>query len=230
MSDYFKKPIFVMGLPRSGTSMVAGLLNICGAWTGSTVPCRSKINPKGFFEHSRIREQVIKLILKEIGCDPLGVTKLPPIDINIEANELLTDVLYQIIIQDGYKSDTPWLYKDPKLTLIWRIFTNAFPGAKWVIVRRDKDAVIDSCLRTHFMVQHSTDRDYWEKFTDEYLARIEAFKQADIPFFEIWSEEVITGNFEKVKELVEFLDLDYKESEVKEFVSPSYWNEGKIDA
>ena len=32
------KPIFVLGLARSGTSLIAGALKTCGAWLGRTVP------------------------------------------------------------------------------------------------------------------------------------------------------------------------------------------------
>lgn len=73
MQNYFNSPLFVLGLPRSGTSMIAGAISICGAWTGSTVPGGSPENPKGFFEHTVIREHVTKKILINIECDPLGV-------------------------------------------------------------------------------------------------------------------------------------------------------------
>ena len=79
MYNYFDSPIFVLGLPRSGTSLITGSLSICGAWIGSTFPGDAN-NPEGFFEHITIRENVTKNILKQLlGCDPLGVRKLPPI-------------------------------------------------------------------------------------------------------------------------------------------------------
>ena len=78
MQDHFNSPIFILGLPRSGTSMIAGAIRICGAWTGVTVPA-SQANPKGFFEHTVIREHVTKQVLTGLGCDPLGVRKIPPV-------------------------------------------------------------------------------------------------------------------------------------------------------
>lgn len=121
MQDYFSEPIFILGLPRSGTSMIAGSLGICGVWTGETVPACSVSNPKGFFEHTIIREQVIKKLLIQIGCDPLGVRKLPSVDIQGEIQGL-TDIIKGILERGGYKNNQPWLYKDAKLTLLWPYF------------------------------------------------------------------------------------------------------------
>ena len=70
------RPILVTGLPRSGTSIVAGSLKRCGAWLGRTVG-RGHSNPKGFFENRTLREQVNKGILEALGSDPLGVSSLP---------------------------------------------------------------------------------------------------------------------------------------------------------
>ena len=95
---FLKRPILITGLPRSGTSLTAGLLDICGAWSGTTVP-GSKDNVKGFFEHAMLRETVNKTLLSRIDCDPLGVKKLPPHELPPINNfkETITD----IIVSDG---------------------------------------------------------------------------------------------------------------------------------
>lgn len=65
--------IVVLGTPRSGTSMTAGLLAQHGVWTG---PCRKadKFNPKGYFENQELaalrfcdapREDVESLLEKQ---------------------------------------------------------------------------------------------------------------------------------------------------------------------
>jgi len=221
--DYFNTPIFVLGLPRSGTSMISGSLGLCGAWTGSTVPGGGPANPKGFFEHTAIRELVTKRILSDLGCDPLGVRKLPPIDIQIEAIGL-ADIIKNILEKDGYKHDKPWLLKDAKLTLIWPIYKRAFPHATWLVVRRDEEGFINSCLRTNFMNQHSQSRDFWKNFAEEYRVRINALKDSGANVLEISSPEVINGKFDHLREVVSRLGLTFRENEVKEFISPDYWH------
>ena len=227
MQDYFNTPIFILGLPRSGTSMIAGSLGICGAWTGSTVPGGGTENPKGFFEHATIREHVIKKILKDLGYDPLGVRKLPPVDLQIEVSGL-AGILKSVIEKDGYKNDRPWLYKAVKLTLLWPMFRKAFPDANWLVVRRDEDEIIDSCLRTSFMKHHSQDRDFWKNFAREYHVRIDALIGSGANVLEISSPEVIGGNFDHFREVVTRLGLTFKEDELKEFISPDFWH-GKAD-
>lgn len=223
MKDYFNSPIFILGLPRSGTSMIAGSIGICGAWTGSTVPGGRPANPKGFFEHVVIRDQVTKPILVHLGCDPLGVRELPPVVLQAEIPRL-ADAIRGILEEDGYKHDMPWLYKDAKLTLIWSIYKKAFPDAIWLVVRRDIEGFINSCLRTDFMNQHSQDRDFWAKFADEYLLRIDALKASGARVLEISSPDIIGGEFGGLKELVSRLGLTYREKELKDFISPTYWH------
>ncbi|MCP3850092.1 MAG: hypothetical protein GY694_07640 [Gammaproteobacteria bacterium] len=223
MKNYFSSPIFILGLPRSGTSMIAGTLGICGAWTGSTVPCSSPVNPRGFFEHTLIREHVTKKILTRLGCDPLGVRKLPPVSLDGDIPNL-ADVIYEIIQKDGYKHDVPWLYKDAKLTLIWPLYKKAFPGAIWLVVRRDEEGFINSCLRTDFMKQHSQNRKFWKKFAQEYEIRINALKESGATVLEIYSPDVIKGDVENLKELISQLSLVYREKALKEFITPAYWH------
>jgi hypothetical protein len=223
MQEYFNKPIFVIGLPRSGTSMIAGSLGICGAWTGSTVPGGGTENPKGFFEHAAIRELVIKKILKDLGCDPLGVRILPPFDLQIEVIDL-ADIIKSLVEKDGYKNDRPWLLKDAKLTLLWPIFRKAFPDATWIVVRRDEEGFINSCLRTSFMKQHSQDRAFWKNYAEEYRVRIDALIDSGANVLEISSPEVISGNFDHFREVVSRLGLVFNEDGLKKFISPDFWH------
>ena len=55
--------------------MTAGIFAALGVWTGTTFP-GTKDNPKGYFEHVILREQVTKGILAAHGYDPLGVHNL----------------------------------------------------------------------------------------------------------------------------------------------------------
>jgi hypothetical protein len=222
MRDYFNTPIFVLGLPRSGTSMIAGSLGICGAWTGSTVPAGPE-NPKGYFEHTAIREFVTKKILADLGYDPMGVRKLPPIDIQIEVLGL-AGIIRNILEKDGYKHDKPWLLKDPKLTLVWPVYKKAFPGATWLVVQRDEDGFINSCLRTNFLYRHSQNRNFWKNFAKEYQVRIDALKNSGANVLEISSPDVINGNFGHLGEVVSRLGLTFRENELKKFVLPNYWH------
>jgi hypothetical protein len=55
LKDYSKSPIIITGCARSGTSMIAGIINLCGAWKGVTSG-PNKYNAKGMFENHELRQ------------------------------------------------------------------------------------------------------------------------------------------------------------------------------
>ena len=223
MFNYFDSPIFVLGLPRSGTSLIAGSLNICGAWVGSTFP-GDENNPEGFFEHKIIRENVTKNILKQLlGCDPLGVRKLPPIKYEVRDSNL-KNIIWKILKDDGYEDNRSWLYKCPKLSLTWQFFLDAFPNAKWVIVTRDHKSIIDSILRTNFMNQHSTDYVFWENFINQYNIRINELKNSTTNYKEIISSHIVEKNYISFIDIVNWLGLTFKKEAIEQFVYKPYYN------
>ena len=225
MSNYKNKPIFIVGLPRSGTSMVAGILANCGVWTGRTVR-GDKNNPKGFFENIFIREQVIKGMLRSSGCDPLGVTKLPPLDVNWSSNAVAA-AFSQVLKHQDYDDKSPWLYKDAKMTLLWPVIHKVYPSATWVIVRRDPKALVKSFLRTSFMSQHSKSSRFWKKFIDEYISRLDALKKSNANYIELDSGEVIAGNYAQLEKLLLSMNLSLNAGKVNQFVSPDLWERKK---
>jgi len=208
--------------------MVAGCLGICGAWTGRTVPGSVAENPKGFFEHVVIREQITKRLLIQLGCDPLGVRKLPPEDLQGEVSNL-AKIIRVVLESEGYDNDRPWLYKDAKLTLLWPIYKKSFPEAKWVIVNRDKEGIINSCLRTSFMRQHSGDREYWERFVAVYVSRLTALRNSGACVLEVSSSEIVNGGLESLKDTVNQLGLTYRKEELEMFITPSFWHSESRD-
>ena len=106
-------PIFITGLPRSGTSMTAGILNKLGVFAGETIS-GGPANPKGFYENIVIREQIVKSILRFYGKCPLGIKSLPPIDFNPNVlinKQSLSDVLYNVMLDQGYSGSLPFSIK-----------------------------------------------------------------------------------------------------------------------
>jgi tetratricopeptide (TPR) repeat protein len=222
-------PIFVLGIPRSGTSMIAGALHHCGAWIGATVP-GGPSNPEGFFEHVMLRERVLKPMLVQQGADPLGVRALPPLDRLTPQPELKGDVLRQLAIENYPGGDQPWLYKDCKLSLVWPLWRDAFPDARWVIVRRPAEDIVRSCLRTMFMSQHSFDPEFWRAWVKEYENRLEALKASGVWWREIDSHDAVVSDMASLRNLVQDLGLQWNEPAVRSFIKPQHWHAAKEGA
>lgn len=98
-------------------------------------------NPGGYFENRYIREQIIKPYLINCGADPLGQKAFP-----------------RTLVPWTYEFDVEF-YKDCKLALIWE----ALPEAKWIVVRRPDDEIMQSCERTPFM---DVGLDWLEKYKE----------------------------------------------------------------
>tara|TARA_A100001037_G_C14983299_1_gene559089 strand:- start:81 stop:788 length:708 start_codon:yes stop_codon:yes gene_type:complete len=225
--EYLNFPVFVTGLPRSGTSMTAGVLSNLGFFTGPTVP-GGDANPKGFFENIIIREKIIKGILRAGKFCPLGVKSLPPLNfykkINFENSKSLKEVLLQIITKQGYKNHEPWLIKDAKLTLMWRIFNDQFPDAIWLVVNRNRENFIRSCLKTDFMFQHSDQKKFWNNFADEYEQRLEELIKNVKNSIQINTDELVKGNYDQIKLICDKLNISFNKKKINDFISPQYWN------
>ena len=204
--SWIDTPVFILGLPRSGTSMVAGLLRLSGLWLGTTVPGGVAENRMGFFENIVLREQVTKPILARLGCDPLGVRSLPRLD-RLPDGAGLRPVVEQAICSEGYRGERPWGYKDAKTTLLWPLWRQAFPGAVFLIVKRDPEEVIQSCMRTGFMQQHSRDPQFWRRFVAEYESRLTQLHNSGARVLPVNSGEVVRGDLSNLCLVIEQLEL-----------------------
>jgi hypothetical protein len=227
----FNRPIFVVGLPRSGTSLVAGLLHEFGAWTGETVPGTGE-NIRGFFENNEIRQKILKPTLRAAGGDATGITSLPSPNADRKLRYPVGDRrvgmrlrMRQIIEEQGYNHEQRWLYKEPKLTLLWRMFDNAFPDAEWVVVRRDRDSFVKSCIKTSFMAQYSKDPKFWNDVGDEYDTRLDQLMKTVSKVTELQTSDILSGDTADLKRMVMGMDgVNFAIAKVRKFVDPTHWH------
>ena len=217
-----KDPILITGCARSGTSMSAGIVNICGAFGGGmTGPTRN--NKKGMIENSRIRNEVIKIYLRKINCDPLGQFPLPNIDYLLDDSEWLKVKVLQIMKDQGLLSNMDWFYKGAKMCLIWPLWYKAFPGAKWIIIRRDREEIVQSCMKTSFM-RAFDEPEGWRWWVHEHLLRFGEMWHCGLNIREIWPRKIIEGNLSELKDVINWLGLPWREKEILDFISPALWH------
>lgn len=213
------EPILISGAARSGTSLIAGIIIKCGAW-GGNMRGHSRWNPKGQFENEKIRHNVVKPYIKSMGYDPMCQKPLPDIN-NLQPFDMRSRVL-DVMVSQGY-TNGHWMYKGPKMCLIWPVWKEAFPDAKWIIVRRETEDIVNSCMRTSFMHAYKHP-DGWRMWVAEHEKRFEEMKDADLDVREVWPIKAIQGDFTEVKEMVLDCGLQWNESAVKDFVSPELYH------
>lgn len=217
-------PILITGAARSGTSMTAGIVNICGAF-GGVLSGPNKNNKKGMFENNRIRQDIAKPYLKSMGCDPLGQKPLPSnnqiFNISDDQARRWRLKILKVFKDEGYRQGY-FFYKGAKICLYWYLWHKAFPKAKWIIVRRDANDIARSCMQTSFMRAY---RDVigWLGWVEEHEKRFEQMKLAGLNVKEVWPSKMIKGDFEEIEGAISWLGLDYNEGLVRSFVEPALW-------
>jgi len=216
--------ILITGIARSGTSATAGSIDICGAYGGKTAG-GTRYNQKGFFENTEIRNALIKPFLLANNCDPLGQNPLPDIE-KLDDFPELQEKFFQVMQRHGYKQGK-WYYKGAKMCLIWTVIHNAFPNAKWVIVRRNDEDIINSCLKTGFM-RKNKGREGWQWWIDEHKKRFQEMHTAGLQIKEIYPAKMAEGDFTEMQECIEWLGLEWKEKEVRKFIDPQLYSRTKV--
>jgi len=234
MEQRTPSPILITGAARSGTSMVAGSVNICGAF-GGIMSGPNRNNQKGMFENHRVRENITKPYLRGIGVDPLGQYPLPDIGSLPIPNDWQARI-EEVMRDEGYRSG-PWMYKGAKMCLFWPVWHHAFPNAKWIIVRRHRRDIVDSCLKTGFMkafrnqqvqraVGAADERHGWAWWVEQHLARFREMQDAGLNIKVVWPERMVQGDYTQLYETIDWLGLTW-DSRVLEFVDPKLWKARK---
>lgn len=222
-----KDPILITGVPRSGTSMVAGIVDICGAFGGKVVkdvPARKK-GRSAMYENTVIRDQLVKPYLKGIGVDPLGQYPLPDTwDIPFNPQAWAAKVK-GVMLEQGYTGG-PWFYKGAKMTLTWPMWHYAFPDAKWVIVRRRSTDIVDSCMKTSFMRAYDNEAG-WRHYIREHERRFTQMYEAGLNVHVVWPERMMKGDYEQMYQLIDWLRLEWRSQEVMNYIEPKLWKAKK---
>lgn len=218
-------PIFILGFPRSGTSFVASLFAGAGLFKGVTFRGDSD-NPPGYFENIGIRDSVVKRILETLECDTSGIDPMPEMS-RVEEMEApdLREQVETILLEDGWDGDSPWMFKDCKLALLWPLFAKAWPNAHWVFVQRPHMDIMQSCINTKFMAKHSIKPGYWADAISKYFARIELLREREANVYSLCPHDAIMGDdWSRFHSLFNELGLREKKDHFKSTVFEADWH------
>ena len=230
-------PILITGAARSGSSMVAGVLRKCGAFSGR-ISGTSGENGRGNFENDSIYGELVVPYLKELDVDIFGQYPLPntkKLPIPADWNKKVMYYLHS----EGYVSHKgPWMYKSSKICLLWPIWHYAFPNAKWLIVRRRTGDIINSCLETEYMKAFKTSNaresvhvenevEGWKWWVHQHERRFVDMITEGINCQIVWPERMVYGDYTQMYQVIEWLGLEWK-TEAFNFIDPKLWQARRI--
>jgi len=208
--------------------MTAGIIQLCGAWGGKTFGT-TKYNRKGMFENEVIRQHYVKPFLRSLRVDPLGQKPLPNIDhVKLVTTETVNNWRSDIqreIRKQGYRNG-PWYYKGAKMCLFWPLWVRAFPEARWIIVRRKSDDIIQSCLKTAFMKAYRT-AEGWLGWIDEHKERFIEMEEVGCQIHYVWPQKMIDFDLSEIQSVIGKLGLKWEKNVVEDFIEPAYWSGGQ---
>ena len=224
--DMINKPVFITGCARSGTSMIAGIINISGAFGGDMSP-PNRNNKKGMFENIKVRNALVKPYLRSIKADPMGQEPLPDIEscklVSVRAVNNWRIRVLDIFMDQGYDNKSIWFYKGAKMCLFWPLWHRAFPKAKWIIVRRRTGDIVSSCMKTSFMRAYKKPSG-WYYWVDQHKERFLEMSQSGLDIYHVWPQKMIGNDFSEIEGAIKSLGLNWNKEKVIDFVEPALWS------
>ena len=200
---YFMKTVyFILGMHRSGTSALAGVLNIMGLEVGSDLMPKTEMNPKGYFENLlsyRLNEKILYENKSAWDDCHFKLNKIPKEKINTYKQEIKN------IIEGEFRYAEKFLIKDPRICILFPIWQSACLeldlAIKIIIPHRSPIEIANSLKkRNAFSYEKSLILWLHHFLTAEYLSR--KHERLFISFDELLNETKKT-----VDKLYTFVDL-----------------------
>lgn len=182
--------IIVLGMHRSGTSIVARLLNMMGAYfapEGAAMP-PTPDNPKGYWERNDI------VVLNEGILANLGATwnRISQLDLSKVSEGLQQEFDKQAgTILQGLDANRPWMAKDPRFCLLLPLWLRLLEVPVFIYVYRNPIQIAQS-LRSRDGFSMHFGIALWEKYTLQALKHSTGFPRILLSFHDIMADPVKT--------------------------------------
>lgn len=178
--------LIVLGMHRSGTSVVARLLNLMGAYLGpeGMSTGANPENPKGFWERRDVR-LLNDAVLHSAGCDWDRVADLRLDAIPEQMTQAFEEVAGRILLEmDAHR---PWFIKEPRLCLLLPLWLRHLEVPLVVNVHRDPVEVAASLHRRSAMPMQAG-LELWEYYTRSAAAASRGLPSVTVLHAELMSE------------------------------------------
>ena len=195
-------PILIVAPPRSGTTMLAGLIHYHGVWVGRSRTTQFPGTNSKFGSENLDIKNVMKRMAVEVGYKNWETPFPNPVGFDQE--QAKKDILSFV------PDDTPWLVKTAWCSIFWEFWETAFPEARWVFPTRDTLKIVDSMNRHPSMRRHPDG--VKRQFIANLLRNAGAAIDAKVNYTYVDIEGLVDKDPIVIGDLFRFLDItpDYK--------------------
>ena len=213
--------VVVVGSPRSGTTMTAGLLRSAGAWFGTAATSAGMTNVV-------LQERVTRPFAQLCGVDPDDTSALP-IDPTRAPRLDLVGVLERELKWQGWSGRSSQVVglKDSLALGIVPSLVSTFPNAQVVVVRRDAEAIAESCIRTDWMKPHRSIQE-WREWAGTWERTLSVLRDmCGERAHDFWPSTCVRGDFVPAREMCVWCGLEWNSKAAFEYVNPKHWGDGR---
>lgn len=218
----------VVGMHRSGTSTIAGILHLNGISMGSQGTFRPKPlpqNPKGFYENYDFRKVNDRILASK----EYDVKSYSPDIPDVESSGRLRRKMRKLLT--NYSTDFHnWGWKDPRTCLTLCLWLEELKGlrlltkTKVLIVVRNEVSVANSLCRRN-EVDPEIGRRLWMIY---YMRALEAVDRNDVQVIHCFYEDIVSNPVESCRRIFSSLGRPFDEKAVTRFVDPKLDRSRKI--
>lgn len=213
-----KDMVLILGMGRSGTSMLSGVLEIMGVQFGNHLHGPNEYNPHGHWENAfvvNLNERVIAAMQE--GQKPDWALRaggppkywLHPSSYKKPNNEeAVIEAITQIIRRDFSALERPAL-KDPRISILWPIWEKALARTnmkpKIIHIKRNPKAVAKSLYKFH---DFKVPEEQAIKLCARYNSDVEKYcKEHDL--INVQYEEIIQNPILNAKRISDFVGVNF---------------------
>lgn len=196
------KTLMVVGMHRSGTSLITNWLYRCGLQIGEHLLEPGEGNVEGHFEDIEFLK-MHEEILESNDFPATGYVYNREIDVSVYQLEKLKSIIK--VKNQLYEQ---WGWKEPRTCLFLDLYRELLPDSKYLVIMRDYGSVVNSMLRRDFALFEDKylSRKAFQRFVWIYIrrgARRKRFYHDNAePYLKVWIEynEHILSMLEKLPE------------------------------
>ena len=196
--------IVVLGMHRSGTSLIASLINRWGAYAGDHgLIAADKWNPRGYWEYLPLVMFNMRL-LREVDSR----TYIPP-DREQAARlvHLSTVPTWRAeglaVLKEMKSVHDPWLWKDPRLSVLLPFWQAVWGKVVYVIAVRNPHEIVESLRRREERLPVASALVVWQRYATEVLRRTSESRKIFVSYNHLMDDA--TG---QCRRLCAFLDRE----------------------